>query len=231
MAATSGTVALVGSGEYLAPIEPLDQALLARVSGPARVVVLATAAAPDGQSVVDRWQHQGVEHFTKLGATVDPVMVLTRQDAQSEALAARIAAANFVYLSGGKPRYLLDTLRDTPCWQAIAGVHAAGGVVAGCSAGAMALGGGLFDFPQIWHTSPALGLVPDVAIIPHFDELPHIITNNIGRISKKIPVAGVEGSTALVVTSDGWHVEGKGGVTIFTEKGTTRYTSGQPIPR
>ena len=231
MTATSGTVALVGSGEYLPPIEPLDRALLARLTGPVRVVVLPTAAAPDGPGVPERWARMGVEHFTKLGALVESVMLLTHDDATSEALAAQIAAANFVYLSGGKPRYLLDTLRDTACWHAIADVYAAGGVVAGCSAGAMALGDALFDFPQIWHTTPALGLAPGVAVIPHFDELPKLIADRVGIASKKIPIAGVDGSTALIVTAEGWSVMGKGGVTIFEEKRTTRYTDGQTIPR
>ncbi len=229
--ATGGTVALVGSGEYLPPIEPLDHWLLGRLSEPGRVVVLPTAAAPDGPGVPERWNRMGVEHFTKLGAAVTPIMLLTRQDAESSALAEQIAAANFVYLSGGKPRYLLETLRDTACWRAIVGVHAAGGVVAGCSAGAMALGEALFDFPQIWRTLPALGLVRGVAIIPHFDELPGVIRSQIRRAGNDIDTAGVEGNTALVVTHAGWQVQGSGSVTIFGKAGKTRYTAGQTIPR
>ena len=75
--ATGGTVALVGSGEYLPPIEPLDHWLLGRLSEPGRVVVLPTAAAPDGPGVPERWNRMGVEHFTKLGAAVTPIMLLT----------------------------------------------------------------------------------------------------------------------------------------------------------
>src|SRR4051794_40430054 len=152
-----GTVALVGSGEFLPISDPLDQALLARLPDPARVVVLPTASAPDGPGVPERWARMGVEHFTRLGVAVTAVLLRTRADAESPELAAQIAAANFVYLSGGKPQYLLQTLQDTVCWQAIAGVFAAGGVVAGCSAGAMALAGAMFEWPQLWRTIPALG--------------------------------------------------------------------------
>jgi cyanophycinase len=228
----SGTVALVGSGEYLPPIEDLDRVLLQRLGAPGRVAVLPTASAPDGGNVAENWQRMGVEHFTKLGANVAPVTVLTRADADSAAMAEQIAAANFVYLSGGKPRYLLETLRDTACWRAIQSVHAAGGVIAGCSAGAMALGEALFDFPQIWRTIPALGLASGVAVIPHFDELPGIISGRVGPASKTISTAGVEGNTALVVSADGeWRVEGHGGVTLFVQgHGHTRYTAGQVIP-
>ncbi len=190
-------------------------------------------SAPDGTNVAENWQRMGVEHFTKLGARVTPVTVLTRADADSAAMAEQIAAANFVYLSGGKPRYLLETLHDSACWRAIQSVHAAGGVVAGCSAGAMALGEMLFDFPQIWRTVPALGLARGVAIIPHFDEMPGIIRGRIGPASKTIPTAGVEGNTALVVSAEGeWRVEGRGGVTLFEEgQPHTRYATGQVIPR
>jgi cyanophycinase len=157
-----------------------------------------------------------VEHFTRLGAQVTPVLLLTRQDAANEAMAAQIAQANFIYLSGGKPRYLLETLRDTACWRAIAGVHAAGGVVAGCSAGAMALGAALFDFPQVWRTLPGLGLAPGVAVMPHFDEMPGLIRSQVRAVSNDIVTAGVEGGTGLV---------------IFTKAGKTSYTDGQTIPR
>ncbi len=228
---TSGTVALVGSGEFLPASIPLDRVLLGRLTEPPRVAVLPTAAAPDGPGVPERWARMGVEHFTQLGAAVAPVMLLTRQDAESPELAATIAAANFVYFSGGKPRYLLETLRDSACWRAVAGIYAAGGVVAGCSAGAMVLGEALFDFPQIWRTLPALGLAHGVAVIPHFDEMPALIRNQIRRAGPTIDTAGVEGSTALVVTADGWQVAGQGGVTIFTAHAKARYTDGQTIPR
>jgi cyanophycinase len=227
----SGTVALVGSGEYLPVSDHLDTALLARLGGPAQVVVLPTAAAPDGGEVPQRWQRMGVEHFTRLGAQVTPVLLLTRQDAANEAMAAQIAQANFIYLSGGKPRYLLETLRDTACWRAIAGVHAAGGVVAGCSAGAMALGAALFDFPQVWRTLPGLGLAPGVAVMPHFDEMPGLIRSQVRAVSNDIVTAGVEGGTGLVISERGWEVIGTGGVTIFTKAGKTSYTDGQTIPR
>lgn len=225
-----GTVALVGSGEYLPPSEPLDQDLLARVGATPRVVVLPTAAAPDGPGVPERWARQGVEHFTRLGVAVDPIMLLTRADAENPALAQQIAAANFVYLSGGKPRYLWETLRDTVCWRAIAGVHAAGGVVAGCSAGAMALGGALFDFPQLWRTLPALNLVPGVAVIPHFDEFPHIISRIMGNVTRHLSVVGVDGSTALVVAHGQWTVAGAHTVTVFSDHSSHRYTAGQSVP-
>src|SRR5260370_16740271 len=104
-----------------------------RVNGPPRVVVLPTASAPDGAGVPERWARMGVEHFSRLGAAVEPVMLLNRADAGKDEVAAQLAAANFIYFSGGKPRYLLETLQATASFQAILLVFAAAGIIAGCS--------------------------------------------------------------------------------------------------
>ncbi len=178
---TMGTLALVGAGEYLPPIAPVDTMLLERIDGAPRVVVLPTASTPDGAGVPEHWAKMGVDHFTQLGATVEPVMLLRRRDADDASIVSQIAAANFVYLSGGKPRYLLETLQGTAAWQAMVNVLAAGGVLAGCSAGAMVLGGELVDFPQLWRTIPAFGLAPEIIIIPHFDEIPKAMISTIAE--------------------------------------------------
>src|SRR6266699_2980152 len=225
-----GTVALIGAGEYLPPIATVDKVLLERVGDTPRVVVLPTAAAPDGPGIPERWAQMGVEHFSQLGAIVEPVMLLRRADADNSKIVAQIAAANFVYLSGGKPRYLLETLQGTAAWDAIVNVLAAGGVVAGCSAGAMVLGGEVFDFPQVWRTIPALGLVPGIAVIPHFDELPSVMVGTITRGRRKTTVVGIDGTTALVGSGPQWIVDGRGGVTVFTKNGKQRYTEGEIVP-
>jgi len=224
-----GAVALVGSGEFLPPIEPLDSLLVERLHETPRVVVLPTASVPDGPGVPERWAKMGVEHFTRLGAKVEPVLLLTRADAESADLAAQIAAANFVYFSGGKPQYLLATLRESVCWQAIQRVYAAGGVVAGCSAGAMVLGAGMVDFPRLWRTVPALGLAPDVAVIPHFDELPRMLTGLARPAARRTVIAGVDGSTALIYANQQWSVQGRGTVTIFIGQGKRVYHAGESV--
>ncbi|HLJ33801.1 MAG TPA: Type 1 glutamine amidotransferase-like domain-containing protein [Ktedonobacteraceae bacterium] len=227
---SSGTVALIGAGEYLPAIATVDQQLLERVSGTPHVVVLPTAAVPDGPVVAERWIQMGIDHFTRLAATVEPIRLFTRADANNDAIVTKLAAANFIYFSGGKPRYLLETLKGTTAWQAICSVYASGGVIAGCSAGAMILGGVLFDFPRVWRTLPALALVPDIAVIPHFDEIPSFITTMIRSVARKTTVAGIDGSTALVGTEGQWTVLGQGKVTLFSGKNTTRYFAGDSVP-
>jgi cyanophycinase len=226
-----GTIALVGAGEYLPKMNPVDQYLLGLLRDEPRVVVLPTASAPDGAGVPERWNNLGVEHFTELGAPVEPLMLLSRDDANNPIFAEKIAFANFIYFSGGKPGYLLETLKGTAAWRAIVQVYERGGVVAGCSAGAMVMGAVLFDFPQFWRTIPALDLVPGIAIIPHFDEIPKAMTSTIANIGRsKITVVGVDGATALVVADGHWSVQGAGGVTVMTAKQKQRYAAGEEIP-
>jgi cyanophycinase len=226
----NGTVALVGAGEYLQGMLPVDKKLLERVNGTPRVVVLPTASAPDGEGVPERWASMGVEHFAQLGVTAEPIMLLNRTDAENADISSRLAEANFFYFSGGKPRFLLETLQGTRSWQAILDVFAAGGIIAGCSAGAMVLGGEVFDFPQIWRTIPALGLVSGIAIIPHFDELPSLMVGTITHGRRKSTVVGIDGTTALVGSGHQWTVYGRGGVTVFTKIGKQRYAEGEIVP-
>src|SRR5262245_13099392 len=137
-----GTLALVGSGEFIESMRSVDALLLDRIGGArqARVVIIPTASAPDGPQVMARWVALGRTHFAGIGDDVEAAPIATCADAEDPTLVARIAAANVVYFSGGKPGFLLSTLRDTHAWDAVRAVYDRGGVVAGCSAGAMILG-------------------------------------------------------------------------------------------
>jgi len=218
---------LVGSGEYLPPIEPLDRWLIERLNGTARVVCLPTAAGAEGDARIQYWCDLGVNHFSRLGATVEAVRVIDRETALDTSLAERVNAANFVYLSGGKPAYLYNTLLGTPVWEAILAVLARGGVVAGCSAGAMIFGERIPTslFSNNWQ--PAFNLLPGAFIIPHFDEIPHMMLQGMRLVAGKLTVIGVEGTTALVCGPDGVSVQGRGSVTLVQNGVESRHPAGE----
>ena len=231
----SGVVALVGSGEFLPLMDEVDLALLSRLASPPRVAIVPTASAPDGDAVFERWLRMGVEHFTRLGARAEPVPLRTRADAEDPGLAEAIARADLVYLSGGKPAYLRDALRETAAWRAIASVHERGGVVAGCSAGAMVLAETMLDFPNPARTAPALGLAPGLTVIPHFDEIPRMAGGFLSQALRLVgthetTVVGIDGGTALVCADGRWTVRGRGGVTALNGPNRGRYTAGQDVP-
>jgi len=97
-----GPVALVGAGEFLPVMSAFDAEMLALTgrSRP-RVVILPTASYPDGETVFQRWATMGVEHFSQLGAEVEPALVRDRAGADDPAAAQAIGEAGVVYLSGG----------------------------------------------------------------------------------------------------------------------------------
>jgi cyanophycinase len=223
-----GTLALVGSGEYLPPMEPVDRLLLDRVGGAPRVVCLPTAAGREGAESVSKWSRLGMEHFTRLGAQVEAVEVIDRRTADDDSLAERIRAANFVYLSGGLPAYLHKSLAGTKAWAAITGVLENGGVVAGCSAGAMIFGSHTFTFPTLWPLRPVFHVVPGV-VMPHYDE----IGKNLRRVIKfavgRRTLVGVEGNTALVCNDSTYTVVGARGVTVWSGARQLRHTDGESV--
>jgi cyanophycinase len=221
-----GTLALVGSGEYLPPMETVDRLLLDRLGGPPKVVCLPTAAGNEGLERIGYWSNLGVTHFTRLGAEVQTVPILNRETAQDETLAGQVRAANFVYFSGGKPDYLHNALAGTPTFEAVEGVLAAGGVVAGCSAGAMIWGERATPFP--WHTG--FGYLPGVVIIPHFDEMSAWVIDVVKTVlASRLTLLGIEGNTALVCSAEGQAVAGSGGVTVWNRRQKRRYTAGQSV--
>jgi cyanophycinase len=231
----AGMIALVGAGEFLDTLNAVDRALL-EMAGGSRVVVLPTASAPDGPGVPERWAQMGIEHFNRLGAQTEAVMALDRTACFDSTLAERVRAANLVYFSGGKPDYLYNTLVETPVWAAVRAVLERGGVVAGCSAGAMIMGSHVPAFskrlgvPWVGGWQPAFELVPQGIIIPHYNELPEIMAGVVfGRRPSGSFLIGVDAHTALVGANGQWRVMGAGRVTLRQGREVVRYTQGQTM--
>ena len=177
-------LALVGSGEYLPPMEAVDRYLLGQLTSEPHVICLPTAAGTEGLKRITYWMELGKSHFSSLGVEVESLPVVDQSSANDPALAERIRQANFIYLSGGKPDYLYRTLVNSLVWPVIQEVLEKGGILAGCSAGAMIMGEFIPGFPGL---KPAFGLIPGVVIMPHFDELP------VSMVSASICWLGING--------------------------------------
>jgi cyanophycinase len=209
----------------------VDAMLLERASGTGRthVVVIPTASVPDGPGVVARWSTMGERHFTALGATVDVIPIGAGASADDPTVVERVGAGSLVYFSGGKPDFLLRALRGTPVWSAALGVFARGGVIAGCSAGAMVLGAAIIAPRLRWPlaTEPALGLVPDTLILPHYDALPAPLRALASwGAPARLTLIGIDEDTALVGSGTEWQVLGQGGVEVRRAGRRERYASG-----
>jgi len=209
----AGVLALVGGNEWQEKCT-FDRGLL-EASGGNEVLVLPTAAA---------YEHpqRAVEHATKwfgsLGGTVRGLDVLRRSDAEDEANAAAVRAAKFVYLSGGSPMHLRSVLKDSPLWDALVEAWDAGAVLAGASAGAMVLCDPMVD-PRGGAFTLGLGLVEQVALIPHHEEWDEDQARRTIELAPPgLPVVGIDTQTALIRDPAGsWRTEGSGRVVVFVD--------------
>lgn len=212
---SQGPLALVGSGEYLAVMTDVEGMLLA--GRPHRYVQIPTAAAPEGERSLRRWLDLGAAQAERLGVEQVPVVVRDRDQADSPELAALIDGAGLVYLSGGSPTYLAQTLRGTLVWQAILAAWRSGSALAGCSAGAMALTSWVPSMRAMHRApDPGLGLLPKLRVLPHFDKMlgwvPDLLTRAVMHPPSGTTVIGIDEDTALVdLTGAGntWQVHGR----------------------
>ncbi len=229
---TVGPIALVGSGEYLPVMAEVERGLIAGRAP--RYVQLATAAAPEGDASLARWHRIGREQAERLGVEQVVVDVRSREEAQSTAFAGLVAGAGLIYLSGGNPAYLAETLRDTLVWQAILDMHKAGAAVAGCSAGAMAMSDWAPRLRDIRSDNPTgLGLVDHVRVIPHFDKMlawvPDMLRNALLRLPEGTTLLGIDEDTALVGGPHEWVVQGRQSVWVLGDGSRVEHKAGSHL--
>ena len=235
-----GAIALAGSGEYLDFMNTTDTYLLKTLGdiSNARVVLLPTASGlePNGP---DYWNELGIIHFKKLGVKdIRATRIIDRASAADPNQLDLLRDADLYYLSGGNPQHTIDTLRNSPALEIIKAAYEQGAVLAGCSAGAMALSGYTLALRQMlagekagWTES--LGIVPRIVVFPHFDRMASFIDQVVFQeLLYTLPpdciALGIDENTALVrieangTTGNGsssrWQVMGQQTVKVF-EKG------------
>jgi cyanophycinase len=231
-----GTIALVGSGEFTPAMLEVDRALLAGTGREhPRVAIVPTASWPDGPPTFQWWADQGEAHFSALGAVPVPVLIRDRATADDPVSVSEIQRADVVYLSGGKPGHLLEAFRDSAAGAALREAHSRGAVIAGCSAGAMVLGGHQMRFGQGGFAKPAgwqeaLGLVPGLVVMPHYDAIPEtLVAPLVLAAPTGSTVIGIDENTALVGLDGEWRVHGSGRVTVWRGLRRKRYRAGSVI--
>ncbi|MFM8938195.1 MAG: Type 1 glutamine amidotransferase-like domain-containing protein, partial [Actinomycetota bacterium] len=135
---------------------------------------------------------------------------------------AKIRDSALVYLSGGDPHYLANTLRGTPVLDAIVANWISGGSLAGCSAGAMVMSTKIPNF-RMSRSAPTEGfnLLPDIRVIPHFNKFFKWIPDSAAKILLDTPgdsvLLGIDELTALVRRSGevSWRVHGEAKVHVL----------------
>ena len=219
----TGKLALVGGDEFRRGCESMDEAILAATGKPTPVaLIIPTAAASERPDLAAQ---NGVRHFASLGADAHPLMALDRKDAMSDALASEIESADLVYLTGGNPAHLLETLSESALLDSIVAALDRGAVLAGSSAGAMVMG----SWMRFREWLRALGIAKGVATLPHHERsdpdstLRELISAAPGDLNA---VLGVDGRCGVLSGPDGWTALGPGNVTVYRNGSWRRFTNG-----
>jgi cyanophycinase-like exopeptidase len=214
-----GAIALVGSGEYLPAMAAFEGQLLedaVRRGRPRHYLQLATAAGQEGEKSLTFWRELGAAQGERIDVPTSFLPVFTREHANDPLLAARVAEAGLLYLSGGNPGYLGQTLVGSLVGDAIMAHVRSGGALAGCSAGAMVLGTTVPTF-RFGSRAPVAGfdLLPGIQVIPHFNRLFELAVKGAPDSTKHL--VGIENLTALVRWSGAleWRVVGDGAVHLL----------------
>jgi peptidase E len=233
----NGALALVGSGEYLPVMQSLEQSLLNNSKSLGKnntYIQIPTAAGQESLDRLDFWKELGRAQAERIGTQQVFLPIFTRADAMNQSFADQIKDAGLIYLSGGDPGYLATTLIDTPVWSAIETAWKSGSSLAGCSAGAMAMGKHVPNFfrPKEEGTD-GFGLIGEIRTIPHYNKFFGWIPDAAARKLLTAPVGtnviGIDESTALVTglnddpevrfENKSWRVHGQGHVHLLRGEG------------
>ena len=238
-----GPIALHGGGEFLPGDERFLDELLdlatrtadghAAEEGGIRVAILPTAAS---RGLPDRAAAFAVETFEARARArgqpirVDVARVIDAASAEDDEVAEVITAADLIYLPGGDPDIVPPLLGRTAAGRALAAAHRRGAIVAGASAGAMALA----DWSWTAHGGiPGLGFARGLIVVPHYDEIRRIEWQ--GRLDGVAPPGfgylGLDERTGVIWDNGSWRVAGEGAAHWFSPGSTLPVVArhGEPI--
>jgi cyanophycinase len=223
-----GLIALAGGNEFRDNCKAMDRYILEQIKRqPPRVVILPTAAVKGSPRMA---AENGVRYFKALGADASAVMVITHEDANNLELFAAVRDADLVYIAGGDPWYLLETLRDSALLLEVLAVQGRGGVIAGSSAGAMVLAEKMRTENSV-SLIESLGVVKNVAVLPHHQNAAQEAVKRLQeQLEPSVSILGIDEATACIRNNsepNDWLVIGIGGVTVYVGTSMMRYPSGQ----
>lgn len=220
---TFGPIGLVGGDEFRTSATAFDRLLLSLASRtPASVAILPTAAASDGNPYFAA--ANGVKHFEQIGAEPFPVNIHDAATANDDAIVDELRRADLVYFTGGSPSHLLASLKDSLAWSCLIDLAQREVIIAGSSAGAMVFGERMYYRGR---DVDALGLVPGVVAMPHFERVPEERAAQLqASLSPGLTLLGIAGATGCVLHDGEWLVEGPGQVTVISQSGIEIFAAG-----
>lgn len=210
---------LAGGAEFGGQMREPDWQAIELAGGlDAPICIIPTAAAPDNNS--KRAGKHGIRWFQSLGAkNVFSLDVIDPNSANDSSLAASIRASKFIYLLGGFPRFLSETLQNSLCWSAALEVYQNGGVIGGSSAGAMVLCEYYYD-PYEQKLLRGLNLISNACLLPHHNQFGKTWAKRLRELLPDAILLGIDEETGIINVGNDWQVYGKGEATVYRSEST-----------
>jgi cyanophycinase len=223
-----GFILLEGGAEFGGQMEFPDRQAISMAGGSdVPISIIPAAAAPDKNHL--RAGKNAVGWFQSLGATnVTALPVVDRLSADDPDHAVFLKKSKLIYLLGGFPRYLGQTLASTRCWQAIQAAYRTGAVIAGSSAGAMVLCENYYD-PVGTQVMKGLGLIGGICVLPHHNTFGRDWAPPLQQLLPDTILVGIDEETGIIndASADHWQVFGKGASTVYRVGQIEQYISQQ----
>ena len=190
------------------------------------ICIIPTAAAADNNH--KRAEDNGICWFQSLGAkNVFAVDVNDSASANDSTFAASIRASRLIYLLGGFPRHLAETLSNSLCWRAALDAFNEGAVIAGSSAGAMVLCEHYYD-PYENKLLRGLNLIPNACVLPHHNNFGKAWAKQLEQQLPDVILIGIDERTGMISAMNGaWQVHGAGKITLYHDGKMDSYTRGE----
>lgn len=235
----NGSLALIGSGEYLPAMAAFEKSLVedgVKNGKEARYLQIPTAAGRESDDRLEYWKELGLRQAKAIGVEAKYLPIYRREDAFNQEYVDAVANSALMYMSGGDPHHLAEVLIDTPLWSAIVENWKSGASLAGCSAGAMVLSAHIPNFRLLKKTPTAgLNLLPEIRVIPHFNKFFRWIPESAAKVLLHVPdnsiLIGVDELTAIVKRSGDreWVVVGEAKVHVLKGMPDQKLNDGERI--
>ena len=228
--ADRGFILLEGGAEFGGRMADPDRQAIALAGGPdVPISIIPAAAAPDHNH--KRAGQNGVSWFQGLGATnVSALPLIDGSSADDPEVAEALLRSKLIYLLGGFPHYLGQTISDSRSWKAILMAYRSGAVIAGSSAGAMVLCEYYYD-PVTSKVVRGLNLVNRICILPHHNTLGKDWAPQLKKQLPDVILVGIDEETGVINSAPKrkWQVYGKGKITLYHDDHIEEFESDQKI--
>ena len=209
-----GYLLLAGGSEFGGGMREPDLKAIELAGGlDAPIRIIPTAAAPDNNH--EHAGNNGIRWFESLRAqNVLSLPILDQVSANDESVVDDLRKAKLIYMLGGFPGYLGETLKGSLAWGAVLEAYRGGAVIAGSSAGAMVMCEYYYD-PRQAQVLEGLNLVPNSIVLPHHDTFGKSWVSRLLEIAQ-VTLIGIDEQTGILGDGGGsWTVYGRGEVTLY----------------